>query len=973
MSDRAVISRVSAAIVSVVGLVVLAGWWLDMPTLTSLHPSLVSMKANTALALVLAGAALVVLADTPLSPRRVRLGRWLALLVVMIGALTLCEYFFGWQLGIDELLFKDAPTAVATPIPGRMAPSTALCFVLLGLALVGIEWEPRQGFRPAELLALAGGVVSLISLAEYAAGKPILYNFSAYTRMALHTAAALFVLFAGVLLARPALGVVGTMRSGRVSRLELRAYSAMAVALLAVLVGGAVFYRAQEERMRQEVEAQLKVIAHLKVEQINQWRTERFGDATVLAASSIFADAVRRWMADPQAERTAGILSRFRAMQRYNQYSDIWLVDDRTHVRLSLSGSNVLDAEEVLLLAAVRQAKQPMLSDLHTGSGTRPPHLDLIAPLFAGAGAKRQFIGAVALRLDARQFLYPLIRSWPTASLSAENLLVRRDGNDVLFLNDLRHRPDAAFRLRIPLSRREVPAVAAVLGREGVFHGMDYRGVPALSVLSRIPNTSWFVVSKVDEAEAMAEWRFRARLIVVVILSMMLALAAGAGAFWQQRRRYRALHRSAEALQKSNRAYRVLSKCNESLVRATDEAQLLQSICDLLVEHGGYRFAWVGFAELDEARSVRPVAKAGLEEGYLEEVHITWADTERGRGPTGTAIRTGNVCVARDVATDPTCAPWHDAALARGYASALVLPLPFNGDIGGALCIYHSEVNAFDPEETRLLAELAADLAYGIRALRDRAAHRQAEEALQASEEGFRLLVDGVKNHSIHRLDPKGRVVTWNTGAQRLKGYVAAEILGKHFSCFYGPQAIAAGEPDDALALAASAGSCQQEGWRLRKDGSRFWAETTMSALRNARGELVGFAKLTHDISERRRHEEALELERSKLIAAFENVDVGVVTCDARGGGIFMNSAALNFHGFASTEDMLDRIDDYAADWECSYSDGRVMSYDEWPLMRAIRGDYVRDYDTHLRNIKTGHTWACSYSSAPVRNNAGEF
>ena len=78
------------------------------------------------------------------------------------------------------------------------------------------------------------------------------------------------------------------------------------------------------------------------------------------------------------------------------------------------------------------------------------------------------------------------------------------------------------------------------------------------------------------------------------------------------------------------------------------------------------------------------------------------------------------------------------------------------------------------------------------------------------------------------------------------------------------------------------------------------------------------------------------------------------------------------FPWFRLHEDMLDRIDDYAADWECSYSDGRVMSYDEWPLMRAIRGDYVRDYDTHLRNIKTGHTWACSYSSAPVRNNAGD-
>lgn len=115
------------------GLAVLAGWWLDLPALKSVLPGAVSMKANTALCFVLAGAALALLAGATASPGRTRAGRLLALLVILIGALALGEYLFGWRLGIDELLFKDDPGTVATSAPGRMAPSTAVGFLLLGL------------------------------------------------------------------------------------------------------------------------------------------------------------------------------------------------------------------------------------------------------------------------------------------------------------------------------------------------------------------------------------------------------------------------------------------------------------------------------------------------------------------------------------------------------------------------------------------------------------------------------------------------------------------------------------------------------------------------------------------------------------------------------------------------------------------------------------------------------------------------
>jgi signal transduction histidine kinase len=192
----------------------------------------------------------------------------------------------------------------------------------------------------------------------------------------------------------------------------------------------------------------------------------------------------------------------------------------------------------------------------------------------------------------------------------------------------------------------------------------------------------------------------------------------------------------AEQLRRVNRAHLALRRCNQALVRAHKEDALLHEICHIIVEAAGYRLCWVGYAQDDEARTVRPVAQAGYEAGYLQTVRVTWSDSERGRGPAGTAVRTRQPSVMRDAATDPRFAPWREQALSRGYASVLGLPLVGDSTVLGAITIYASEPDAFDDEEVELLLALANDLAYGVLALRTRAERARAEEALrQASAE----------------------------------------------------------------------------------------------------------------------------------------------------------------------------------------------------------------------------------------------
>jgi PAS domain S-box-containing protein len=186
-----------------------------------------------------------------------------------------------------------------------------------------------------------------------------------------------------------------------------------------------------------------------------------------------------------------------------------------------------------------------------------------------------------------------------------------------------------------------------------------------------------------------------------------------------------------EEFRKADRALRTLSECNQAMVRQTDEIELLQRVCRIVIETGGYRMAWVGLGEDDKDKTVRPVASAGYDDGYLNQARITWADTERGRGPTGMAIRAGKTFVSQNALLNPAYAPWRSEGIRRGYASSIALPLIVERKIIGALTIYASEPDAFDEGEASLLNNLAENLAYGIASIRSAEKRSRAEEDLR--------------------------------------------------------------------------------------------------------------------------------------------------------------------------------------------------------------------------------------------------
>jgi PAS domain S-box-containing protein len=176
-------------------------------------------------------------------------------------------------------------------------------------------------------------------------------------------------------------------------------------------------------------------------------------------------------------------------------------------------------------------------------------------------------------------------------------------------------------------------------------------------------------------------------------------------------------------------------------------------------------------------------------------------------------------------------------------------------------------------------------------------------EELLRSEEGFKLLVESIRDYAIFMLDQEGHVLTWNAGAERFKGYRADEIIGQHFSIFYPEEAKQKRWPQHELEVAAAKGVFEDEGWRVKKDGTLFWANVVITALRDADGKLLGFAKVTRDLTQRRAHEEQLRRSEERFRLLVENVpEYAIFMLDPNGRVSTWNSGAQRMKGYTAEE-----------------------------------------------------------------------
>jgi PAS domain S-box-containing protein len=312
----------------------------------------------------------------------------------------------------------------------------------------------------------------------------------------------------------------------------------------------------------------------------------------------------------------------------------------------------------------------------------------------------------------------------------------------------------------------------------------------------------------------------------------------------------------AEFARRIGRARTTLIECNRALTRATDEQELLDAVCRIAVGLAGYSLAWVGFAEDDERKTVRPVASYGEAAAYLDEISVTWGHDTLGRGPTGMVIRTGDVRLARNLVVEPSYDTWRATAARHHLASSIGLPL-LKGDAAfGALMVYAPEPDAFDDAEIEILVELADDLAFGIRTLRERSERDRLTAAIEQVTE------------SVMITDLDARITYVNPAFERVTGYGRDEVMGKNARLlksdlqtpwFY----------DGMWAALTNGLPWSADFINRRKDGSLFTEETVISPIRDSSGAITSYLAVQRDVTQERALEErATQLTRQRALIA---------------------------------------------------------------------------------------------------------
>lgn len=351
-------------------------------------------------------------------------------------------------------------------------------------------------------------------------------------------------------------------------------------------------------------------------------------------------------------------------------------------------------------------------------------------------------------------------------------------------------------------------------------------------------------------------------------------------------------------LRRLNRHLRMISDCNQALIRARDENELLQTLCAIVVDSGGYPMAWVGRAEHDAAQPLRPLAWAGHEPGHLEQSAVGCVAGEAGAGTAGHLVPEGEALVIKDLASDQRFAPWWEQARARGYAALCALPLHAGGEDFGALSIYAGIADTFDDEEVALLSALAGDLAFGIAVLRTRDERDRADAARRDSEARYRLLFDS-NPHPMWVFDTATlAVLTVNQAAVAAYGYSRAEFLNMSI--------LDLGADERTPLLAEDVIAVEEVGdytgfWRhRRKDGVLIEVEIVSHALsyEGRQAELV----LANDITERRRSERALLASEMKYRELVENANSIILRWNPAGEITFINEYGLRFFGYTEEE-----------------------------------------------------------------------
>lgn len=356
-----------------------------------------------------------------------------------------------------------------------------------------------------------------------------------------------------------------------------------------VVIIGIKYYYHKKEDIKKEVYTNLSVIAEMKVKQINNWIYEKSGDANIIFLDNTLHKNIREWFGNKSPNIYEEISSRLKSYKTIFHYKDILIFDTNAFVKYSIIFKDKKISENTFeQFRNAIEKKKPVLSNIYLCDLCNEIHLDIFIPLFD----KEKVFGGIVLRIDPEDFLFPLIQSWPTNSETSETLLISREGDDVIYLNELRHIKNSALKLKFKIdsSRDNTPAVQGALGKVGLYEGIDYRGVPVLSNISKIQESPWILIAKVDIDELYKPIYDEA--LNVSILSGMVLIILGVGFVWIWTNQKKSLKIQSLEIERKHKAlikhFEYLGKYANDIYLLADENLDIIEINDRALKVYGY-------------------------------------------------------------------------------------------------------------------------------------------------------------------------------------------------------------------------------------------------------------------------------------------------------------------------------------------------------------------------------------------------
>lgn len=523
-------------------------------------------------------------------------------------------------------------------------------------------------------------------------------------------------------------GAVGRLPAGGIRPLIFWVVLVNLLVIVGIAVAGYQYHRYNAGRWTRKNEHALAAVADLKARIVSTWRRERLGDGQMILHNPFLLESLRRCLrsaAPPEVE--SELRTWMRGLKDSYGYDSILLVRPNGQVAFSLLPGDHVHAVDLPLLQEVRARGQVVLSDLTvTDEKTGEVRLTLGVPIFLLDGRERA-MGVLLLRLDPAIFIYPLLLRWPFPSDTAESFLVRQEGEAVVFLTPLRHSSTVPLTRRVSLQESGVAAVTAIHGGVEVFRARDYRGERVLAVARRISDSPWVLMAKIDAEEVERPLEERSWMVAIITAGLIVTSAL-VTSFLVRRQRREEDRRSAERIVQLNRLYEILSHISRVAAHARSPVHLFEDVCRIPVEHGAFKVAWVG--QPDEASGlVVPVASHGIALDTLAALAISFRDDdERGRGPTGLAVREGRAVVVQDVETDPRTAGRLVAARGIGCRSCAAFPLRMGDRVSAVFVAYAGERGYFDAEQSRLLEDMAGELSFSLEKLEAETQRQKAQD-----------------------------------------------------------------------------------------------------------------------------------------------------------------------------------------------------------------------------------------------------